>query len=457
MSMAEPSSIQAEKEARAIKKVSRRFLWFLFILMTINYMDRSNVGFAALTMNKDLGISAAMFGTSIAVFSTFYFICEIPSNLIMARVGARRWLARIMVTWGIASVGCMFVVGAWSLLGARALVGIAEAGFAPGLVLYLTYWFPQYYRARANASFMISQPVANMTGAMISGVILGMNGFLGIAGWRWLFLIEGLPAVIFGIIAWFYLTDRPRDAKWLTDEEKRTLQAAIDVDAAKRDKVAAAGPKRSVTRHLLSRNNLLLSVSFGTMIASFSALANWLPQILRGVTRPDMPYWEIGLLTAIPFACTLIALPLWAMWSDRTEERYWNCIIPILCGAGFWVAAALVGNPAWQLAALTAASVCVTPVWPIMFTLPAMVLPREAHPAGIAFINVVGIMGATLSPLIMGIMRDLTGAFTAPMIVIGALLAIGAGLMMLVPRKLIVGEPDAPALIEAVPEVATAT
>jgi ACS family 4-hydroxyphenylacetate permease-like MFS transporter len=456
MSMADATSIQAEKEARAIKKVSRRFLWFLFILMTINYMDRTNVGFAALTMNKDIGISASVFGASLAVFSTFYFLCEIPSNLIMARVGARRWLSRIMVTWGLASIGCMFVVGAWSLIGARALVGIAEAGFAPGLVLYLTYWYPQYYRARANASFMISQPVALATCSMLSGLILGMNGFLGIAGWRWLFLIEGLPAVIFGIIAWFYLTDRPRDAKWLTAEEKATLQTAIDIDSAKRDKAAATEPRRSVTRHLLSRNNLLLSVSFGTMIASFSALSNWLPQILRGVSRPDMPYWEIGALTAIPYICTLIALPLWAMWSDRTQERYWNCIIPIMCGAACWVTAALVTSPAWQLAFLTLASVCVTPVWPIMFTLPAMVLPREAHPAGIAFINVVGIMGATLSPLIMGIMKDLTGAFTAPMIVIGAMLGIGAGLMMLVPRKLIVGEPEAPTLLEVVPEVATA-
>jgi ACS family 4-hydroxyphenylacetate permease-like MFS transporter len=457
MSMADAASIQAEKEARAIKKVSRRFLWFLFILMTINYMDRSNVGFAALTMNRDLGISPSMFGASVAVFSTFYFLCEIPSNLIMARVGARRWLSRIMVTWGLASAGCMFIVGAWSLLGFRALVGIAEAGFAPGLVLYLTYWYPQYYRARANASFMISQPVANATGAMLSGLILGMDGVLGLAGWRWLFLIEGLPAVIFGVIAWFYLTDRPRDAKWMTEEEKRTLHTAIDVDAAKRDKIATAGVQRSVTRHLLSRNNLLLSLCYGTLIASFSALSNWLPQILRGLTRPDMPYWQIGALTAIPFVCTVIALPLWAMWSDRTKERYWNCIIPVLCGAACWVTAALVASPAWQLAALTLASVCVTPVWPIMFTLPAMVLPREAHPAGIAFINVVGLMGATISPLIMGIMRDLTGAFTAPMIVIGTLLAIGAGLMMLVPRRLIVGEPEAPALIEAAPKAATAS
>jgi ACS family 4-hydroxyphenylacetate permease-like MFS transporter len=457
MSMTNATSIQAEKEARAIKKVSRRFLWFLFILMTINYMDRSNVGFAALTMNDDIGISKSVFGYSLAVFSTFYFICEIPSNLIMAKVGARRWLSRIMVTWGIASVGCMFVVGAWSLIGARALVGIAEAGFAPGLVLYMTYWYPQYHRARANAAFMISQPVANMTGAMLSGLILGLNGFLGLAGWRWLFLIEGAPAIIFGVIAWYYLTDRPASSRWLTADEKATLEGALARDAARLDNVVATGPKRSVTRHLLSRNNLLLSVCFGTMIASFSALANWLPQILRGVTRPGMPYWEIGLLTAIPFACTLVALPIWAAWSDRRKERYWNCIVPILIGACCWVVAGLAGNPVVQLAALTTASVCVTSVWPIMFTLPATVLPREAHPAGIAFINVVGLMGATISPLIMGKMYDWTGSFAAPMIVIGALLAIGAGLMMLVPRRLIVGEPEAASLLEAAPEVATAS
>jgi MFS family permease len=191
---------EREKEEWVLRRISRRFLWFLFILLVINFLDRTNIGFAALTMNRDLGLSASVFGIAVSVFSVGYMLFEIPSNLILARVGARTCLSRIVVTWGLLACGCALVAGATSLITLRMLLGIAEAGFLPGLLLYMTYWFPQYYRARAQVAFLIAQPTANIIGPLSSGAIMGMDGALGIAGWRWLFLLQGLPAVIFGAV-----------------------------------------------------------------------------------------------------------------------------------------------------------------------------------------------------------------------------------------------------------------
>ena len=218
------SDIRADSaEDRVIRKASRRFLWLLALLFMANFLDRANVGMAAITMNRELGISAAQFALSLTCFSVAYFLCEIPSNLMLERFGARVWLARIAITWGLASAACMFIVGVKSLIGMRVLVAIAEAGFAPGAVLYLTYWFPQYHRARMHTRFMLAQPVALAVGATLSGFLIGLDGMLGLSGWRWLFLIEGLPSVALGIVALVYLTDRPADAKWLSPAEKATL------------------------------------------------------------------------------------------------------------------------------------------------------------------------------------------------------------------------------------------
>jgi MFS transporter, ACS family, 4-hydroxyphenylacetate permease len=427
-----------------LKKVSRRFVWFLFVLFVINYIDRGNVGLAALTMNRDLGISASMFGLSLAIFSIGYALCEIPSNMILARVGARRWFARIMVTWGIATVLCIFSWGAWSLTGFRLLVGIAEAGFAPGLVLFVTYWYPQFYRSTAQSGFMIAQPIAGATGAIVGGFILGMNGMLGLAGWQWLFLIEGIPAIVFGIATWFYLSDRPESAKFLSALERATLVAALKRDNEEREELVGAADKRSVTRLVLSRDMLVLSFCFGCMVANFSALGSWMPQIVRDMMAPGTPNWIIGLIVAIPSLCTIAAIPLWSMHSDRRKERFWHCIGPVLTGAVAWEVAATIHQPFVQMAALTVASVTTIAAWPIFFTLPAAVLPRNAHAPGIAFLNTVGIGGAAVSPIIMGSMRDLTGSFAAPMSVMGIILAFGAALVFVVPRRLLNGNEPAP-------------
>ena len=437
------------EEARIIAKVSRRLLWFLLLLFMINFIDRTNVGFAALTMNRDLGISASTFALSLTAFSIAYFLCEIPSNLILARVGARTWLARIAVTWGLASTACMLVAGAKSLVAMRTLLGIAEAGFAPGAVLYLTYWFPQYHRARAHWSFMIAQPLAGALGATLSGLLLGLNGVLGIAGWRWLFLAEGLPSVIIGIIAFFYLTDRPAVAKWLDAREKAVLLACLQRDAAERDRRAPPGPRRSVTRQILSRNFLLICFAYGCVIGNNGALGSWMPQIIRGLNRPDMPFWMIGLLTAIPPVCTMLAMPLWCRDSDLHKERFWHATAPLVLGAVGWAMAAGFSRPGLQLTGLVVANIACVSAWPVFFTLPSMVLAREAHPAGIAFLNVVGIMGTAVTPLIMGFLKDFTGSFAAPMLVMGAILLLGAAAMVVLPRGLLAIADAAAAPVQA--------
>src|SRR6516162_738662 len=252
MTTAIQSSVMAELggDDRAFRKVFRRIIWFLFILLVVSFMDRINIAFAALTMNKDLGLNAAAYGMSLTVFYIAYTLFEIPSNLILAKVGARLWIARIMITWGLASAATMFAVGMWSLYGLRALVGVAEAGFLPGILLYLTYWFPRSCRARANALFIMGIPATIAIASTISGFILQMDGFLGLAGWQWLFLLEGLPAVVFGIICLFYLDDSPTGAKWLSDDEKQEIAAQLERDRSLEE---TAHSQRSILRQLGSR------------------------------------------------------------------------------------------------------------------------------------------------------------------------------------------------------------
>ncbi len=426
-----------QREASVLRKVSNRFLWFLLICFMINFIDRTNIGFAALTMNKDLGLTATTFGLAGSALSLTYLLFEIPSNLVLERVGARKWLARIMITWGIAAAATMFASGPWSLVALRMLVGIAEAGFAPGLVLYMTYWYPQYSRARAQTVFMIGQPLAGMLGAMISGALLGLNGVGGLAGWQWLFLLEGLPAIVFGTAIYFYLADKPKDAKFLSADEKQTLIDLLERDEEERRRLQPAGPARSVTGHILSRNMLLISFAYGCLIATFSALTLWTPQIVRAFSTPGTSFWQIGLITAIPPTLSIGWMIYWTRHSDRRKERFWHCTAPMLVAAVGWAMAALIPNPVLQLLGLTIASAFGLSAWPVFFTTPSIILPREAHAAGLAFLNTIGILGSTLSPVLVGTLRDATGSFAVPQLAIAALLVIGVVLMMFVPRGLL--------------------
>ena len=443
MSMASSAASREERESAVLRRVSNRFLWFLLLCYGINFVDRTNIGFAALTMNKELHLSATTFGLAGSALSFAYMLFEIPSNLMLERVGARKWLARIMITWGLAAAGCMFVTGPVSLIIMRMLVGIAEAGFSPGLVLFLTYWYPQYRRAGAQTIPMIGQPVAGMFGALVGGLILGMHGIWGLSGWRWLFLLEGLPAVVLGFILLFYLADRPKDATFLSAEEKATLTGLLERDEEERRRSQPASQQRGITRQILSRNLLLISFAYACLIATFSALTLWTPQIIRGMSSAAMPFWFIGVLVAVPPSCSILWMLYWTRRSDKRKERFWHCVAPMLVAAAGWVVAAFIHNPAIQLAGLVIASAFSLSAWPVFYTTPSILLPREARAAGLAFLNTIGIAGSIVSPLIVGSLRDATGGFTVPMVAIAGLLLLGVILMMLVPKGLLerTGEP----------------
>ena len=401
------------------RKVFRRLIWFLFILLVVSFIDRINVAFAALTMNKALGLSATAFAMSITVFYVAYALFEVPSNLILAKVGARLWIARIMITWGFASAATMLAVDAWSLFGLRALVGAAEAGFLPGILLYLTYWFPRSCRARANALFIMGIPATIAIASTISGFILQMDGLLALAGWQWLFLLEGLPAVACGIICLFYLDDSPARAKWLSEDEKQEIATRLEQDRALEENVHG---KRSVLSQLGSRNVVLLCAAYFGLISSLNANSTWVPQIVQGLAG-GASYAVIGLLTALPAIITVAVMPSWGASSDRRNERVWHLRIALLLAAAGWLL--VIGSDVaiaryLGLVLVSAGSFCALLTF---WTIPVAILSPAARPAGIAFVNTIGIGGGSaISPLVIGYLKDLTGGFTSGLLYVIAML-----------------------------------
>ena len=409
---------------RTVRKVFRRLIWFLFILLVVSFVDRINIAFAALTMNKALGLSAAAFGLSLTVFYAAYTLCEIPSNLALAKVGARIWIARIMITWGFASAATMFAVGAWSLYGLRALVGAAEAGFLPGIFLYMTYWFPRDCRARANALFVMGIPATVAFASVVSGYILQLDGFLGLAGWRWLFVLEGLPAVVLGVLCLFYLYDGPAQAKWLRSDEKAELIARLEHDRALEEQgVEHPG----ILRQLGSRNVVLLSLAYFGLVSSLNANSTWVPQIVQHLA-PGARYGTIGLLAAFPAVLTVAAMPFWGASSDRKGERSWHIRTAMLIAAVGWVLVASFDMAAMRYLGLILVSIGSFCGLLTFWTIPASaaILSPKARPAGIAFINCVGIGGgSSIGPAVVGYLKDVTGNFTAGLLYVVAMLIMG--------------------------------
>jgi ACS family 4-hydroxyphenylacetate permease-like MFS transporter len=422
---------ESAPDDRVFRKVFRRLIFFLFILLVVSHMDRINIAFAALTMNKELGLSAAAFGMSVTVFYAAYALFEIPSNLMLAKVGARLWIARIMITWGLASAATMLAVGMWSLYGIRTLVGMAEAGFLPGILLYLTYWFPRTCRARANALFIMGIPATIAIASTLSGFILQMDGFLGLAGWRWLFLLEGLPAVILGITCLFYLVDGPAHANWLTKDEKREIASRLERDRALEENALT---KRSILSQLGSRNVVLLSAAYFGLVTSLNTNSTWVPQIVQGVVH-GASYVVIGLLTALPALLTVALMPLWGASSDRRNERAWHLRIAMLLAAIGWIMVIAVDLPAVRYLGLifvAMGSFCaLLTFW--TFPASATILSPNARPAGIALINCIGIGGGSaIGPLVIGYLKDLTGSFTSGLGYVVVMLIVGVVCVTLV-------------------------
>lgn len=413
-------------EASAQGKARRRLIPFLFLLYVVAYLDRVNIGFAALQMNADLGLSAAAFGLGAGIFFVGYTLFEIPSNLLLERFGARRWLARIMISWGVISVAMLFARGPASFYLLRFLLGVGEAGFFPGVILYLTYWFPAAERARAVAWFMTATALAGVVGGPLSGFLLSMHGLLGLAGWQWLFLVEGLPAVALGLVVLRVLPDGPAQAAWLSAPERDALVTRLERDHSSR----IGHPHRRLADALRSGRVWIVCAIYGCTVIGLYGVSFWLPQILRG--QASWSDARIAALTALPYALAAVTMVAVAAHSDRTGERRWHVAMPLwVAGAGFALASQ-VRTPALSLVALTVAAMGIWASLGPFWTLPTALLEGTAAAGGIALVNSVGNIGGFIGPFAVGAARDATGTFGAALAGLACLLVLGGTLALLI-------------------------
>jgi ACS family 4-hydroxyphenylacetate permease-like MFS transporter len=413
---------------RVNAKVSKRLLWFIFLLFVFSFLDRINIGFAGLTMMKDLGLTSTQFGLATTLFYIAYIACGIPSNIVLARIGARRWIGAIMIAWGLASSATMFATDHNTLYLLRVLVGITEASFLPGMLLYLTFWFPAAYRARANAMFMIAMPVTAALGSAVSGFILGMDGMAGLKGWQWLFLLEGLPSALLGLAVFYYLDNHPREAKWLTADEKATLARSL---AADRPRESAAGGA-SLLAELTSPTVVKFAIAYFCLVNTLAMVAVWTPLIVKSF-NDGASNQTVGLLAAIPQVVTIVAMIWWGRRSDRKQERRWHLMLPMLVSAAGWMCTAASSNPALQMLGICMASAGSYTAMSIFWTTPDQALSFKAQAIGIAVINAMGNISSALNPVIVGWLRDATNSFSAGLVYAAVLLVAGAALVMVLP------------------------
>jgi ACS family tartrate transporter-like MFS transporter len=415
VSQASPSA----DERAVLRKVAWRLVPFMGLLYFTAYLDRVNVGFAALTMNQDIGLSAAAYGLGSGIFFIGYFLFEVPSNLILEKVGARRWIARIMVTWGLLSAAMAFVDRPMAFYVVRFLLGVAEAGFFPGMILYLTYWFPWAQRGRIVAMFMLAIPLSSVLGAPVSTALLGTS-VLGLKGWQTMFLLEGLPAMILGLVVFFRMTDRPAVASWLDVDEKAALQRALDRDAPTPGKGHMEGLGAALSSLQVWRFAL---VYFGIIMGNYG-LGFWLPQIVKGLG--GLSNMQTGWLSALPYLLGAVATVFWGRHADKTQERVWHFVLPAALASASFLTAALAANPTVQFAALCAGTVGVTCAAPMFWAFPTRFLRASAAAGGIALINSVGNLAGYAGPSIMGFMKEATGAYGAGLLALAASAGVAA-------------------------------
>lgn len=410
-----------------VAKVRARLIPFLFLLYIVAYLDRINVGFAALQMNAALGFSARTFGLGAGIFFLSYVAFEIPSNMILARVGARVWIARIMITWGLISSATMFVRGAGEFYGARFLLGAAEAGFLPGVIFYLTRWFPARERARTIAAFMAATLVAGVVGGPISGALLSLDGAAGLAGWQWLFLLEGLPAIVLGGVVLIALPERPADATWLAADERRALIACLAADAAGRPATV-----ETLGAPFTSGRIWRLAIVYFTIPVALYAIGFWLPQIVK--TSSGVGDFAVGVLSAIPYVVAAVGMVAAGRHSDRTGERRWHIAVAALVGGAAFAASAFVHGLTPALVLLSIAMLGLASMFGPFWTLATSIARGGGAAVGIALINSVGNIGGFVGPYVFGYIRDSTQSFSVGLIFIGAVLALGGALVLTVPR-----------------------
>ena len=411
---------------RVFAKAARRLIPLMVCLYTISFLDRVNIGFAALTMNADLGFTPEIYGWGAGVFFFGYFLFEVPSNVILTRLGARIWICRIMVTWGLISGAMAFVQSPMSFYVLRFLLGLAEAGFAPGMIFYLSLWFPANVRARYAASYFIAVPVANVIGAPLSGAILNLDGVLGFQGWQWLFVIEALPALVFAAIVLFYLPDGPCQAKWLTPQERETILARLAAEQS-----TAHDPVGHVWAALAdARVWLFCAIYFGIVVGLYG-VGFWLPQIVSAMGYSN---FATGFIVALPYAVTIVAMIAWGAHSDATGERIWHLALAALVTAAGFAVSAVVQSPSVVLVALSVAAIGVCSALAPFWAMPPLFLSGTGAAAGIALINAVGNLGGLFGPYAVGVALQRTGGYGGGMAVLAVSCALAACLVLAMGR-----------------------
>ncbi len=412
--------------ASVIRKIKFRVLPFLVLLYIMAFIDRANVGYAALEMNEDLGITKGQFGLVAGLFSVGYVLFEVPSNMLMRRVGARRWIARILFSWGAVAVATGFVHSFTQLAIARTVLGIAEAGFFPCVLLYLTLWFPERERARVVAQFMIALPVATMIAGPVSGVILDHVHWFGISSWRWVFILEGIPAVLLGVVTLFVLVDGPHKAKWLTKDEADWLTNTID--AENQAKLTKHG-KVSFLRSLAGIRTLALSFIYYSKSVAIYVLAFFTPTIVAGL-GDRLSNTSVGVITAIPYAAAAIFMVWWARHSDRTGERRWHVGIPLLVASAGLISMVFVQNSlVFSVVLLVVITVAVYATYGPFWALPSLFLTGSAAAVGLASINSLANLGGFVGPFGFGALEDATGSIYWGLTVVSITLVVAAGLV----------------------------
>lgn len=412
-----PEETSSELQQRALRKAAWRLIPLLALAYFFNYLDRTSVGYAALQMTGSLGLTAAQFGLGAGIMFVGYCLCEVPSNLAMYRFGARLWMARIMITWGIAAAATAFVIGPYSFYAVRLLLGIAEAGFFPGVIFFLTLWFPARYRTRVLAWFTVATPISFLVGGPLSIWLLQLHGIWGLEGWQWMFLIEGLPACILGLVTLRVLANRPEEAKWLSGEERLAIKEMIAQERA-------GTQENHGFRDALKdpRVWILSLITFSFTLGTYG-IGIWLPQMLKA---QGVEFGMIGWIAAIPYFFSTLGLLIWAKHVDRTGKGILNLVLALVLGGLALIFALNMSALIPALIGITLAMVGTISAKTIFYTLPAKFLKGQAAAGGIALINSIGAFGGFVGPSLMGYLKEQTQSFTAGLMVMGCILFAAA-------------------------------
>jgi MFS family permease len=410
----------------AVQKAALRFVPLLTIAYLFNYLDRTSLGFAALTMNQQLGLTASQFGFAAGVFFLAYSLFEIPSNLMLYRFGARRWLARIMISWGLVSAATAFVVGPNSFYGLRLLLGIAEAGFFPGVTFFLAAWFPAQYRTRMLAWFLVGIPLSSLIGSPVCGMLLQMDGIWGLAGWQWLFLLVSLPCVPLGFLTLALLADRPQAASWLTKEERDALDGVLASEVRERSPASLWAALSD------SRVLICAAIQFGFTLGSYG-IGIWLPLMLKEYHLTNL---AIGWITAIPYLFASVGMILWARYVDQKGQRIVNLALACLLGGLGLLAPIVSGSLTFAVIGFSLALIGVTAARAIFWTIPTRFLTGVAAAGGLAFINSIATVGGFVGPFMMGWLKEFSGSYVVGLLAVAAIMV--ASTMAAMSLKLVI-------------------